>query len=341
MRAHLLCLVLSVAPRALPGQWVPQSTGTESEFRGLHAVNSRVVWAAGRGGVVTRTRDGGATWRTDTIPGARSLFLIAIRALDARRAWVLGTAFSGESAARIFRTDDAGATWRLQYENTTKGIFFDGMAFWDAKHGLAFGDPLDGRMVMVATGDGGAHWKEVPPGRIPAALPGEAAFAASGTAIAARGGREAWIATGGGARARVFHTADRGTTWEVFDTPASGGPAKGIFGLAIGDGGRGVAVGGDYRERDASAENLLLTEDGGRTWRLAGSTDLTGVQYGVATAGKRTFVSAGPAGSAVSRDGGGSWHRLDGPGFNTVSCAATLCWAAGTDGRIARLTWPR
>ena len=33
--------------------------------------------------------------------------------------------------------------------------------------------------------------------------------------------------------------------------------------------------------------------------------------------------------------------RLAGPGFNTLSCAGGLCWAAGTEGRIARLSVPR
>ncbi|NOT07316.1 MAG: oxidoreductase, partial [Gemmatimonadales bacterium] len=48
-------------------------------------------------------------------------------------------------------------------------------------------------------------------------------------------------------------------------------------------------------------------------------------------------------GSALSRDAGRSWVKLEGPGFNAVSCAGGVnaCWAAGTGGRIARLTLPR
>ena len=134
-----------------------------------------------------------------------------------------------------------------------------------------------------------------------------------------------------------MQSSDRGQSWQVFETPAAGGQAKGIFGLAFRDGRHGVAVGGDYQQRDASLENLLLTDDGGRTWRIAASAALAGVQYGVATAGTRTFVAAGPVGSAVSIDGGVTWRRLAGPGFNTVSCAGGTCWAAGVEGRISRL----
>lgn len=324
---------------APPGaaQWIAQHAGTATEFRGLHAVSDRTVWAAGRGGIVAHTTDGGRTWSADTIPGASNLFLIAIRALDGRRAWALGTAFSGPSAARLYRTDDGGKTWRLQYENTTAGIFFDGMAFWDAKNGIAFGDPVEGRFVIITTGDGGVTWNRVDLARIPPALVGEAAFAASGSAITVHGKQHVWIGTGGGPKARVLHSSDRGKSWEVFETSATGGQAKGIFGLAFRDRRRGIAVGGDYQQREGSLENLLLTDDGGRSWRPGASAALAGVQYGVAVAGTRTLVAAGPLGSAVSVDGGLTWRRLEGPGFNTVSCAGGTCWAAGIEGRLSRL----
>ena len=337
MRFSYAVICLGVLARPAIAQWTSQRSGTATEFRGLHAVSDRVVWAAGRGGIVARSTDGGGTWSVDSIPGASNLFLIAIHAIDHRREWALGTAFSGPSAARIYRTDDGGRSWRTQYENTTTGVFFDGMAFWDANNGIAFGDPIDGRMVIVTTRDGGRQWTAIATERIPAALPGEAAFAASGTAIALRGKKEVWIGTGGGSRARVMHSSDRGQSWQVFETPVSGGQAKGIFGLAFRDGRHGVAVGGDYQQREASLENLLLTDDRGRTWRIAASAALTGVQYGVASAGTRTFVAAGPVGSAVSTDGGITWRRLAGPGFNTVSCAGGTCWAAGVEGRISRL----
>ena len=340
MRLALAALSLIALTARLEAQWIMQTSGTTAEFRGLHAVSAKVVWAAGKGGIVARTRDGGQTWQADSIPGAGGLFLVAIHGLDQRRAWVLGTAFSGPSAARIYHTEDGGRTWKTQYENTAKGVFFDGMAFWDEKRGIAFGDPMEQRFPILLTENGGARWAVYPPSSLEPALPGEAAFAASGTAITVFGEREVWIGTGGGAHARVFHSADRGATWEVFETPAAGGSAKGIFGIAMGSLRQGVAVGGDYQQREASADNLLLTEDGGHTWRIGTSPGLSGVQYGVAHAGDQSYVSVGPTGSSVSRDGGATWTRVAGPGFNTVSCPARsrVCWAAGEQGRIARMT---
>jgi photosystem II stability/assembly factor-like uncharacterized protein len=315
-------------------------SNTRTEFRGVHAVDRRVVWAAGKAGIVSHTSDGGAHWRADSIPGAANLFLIAVHARDARRAWVAGTAFEGASLARIYYTADGGGSWRLQYENATRGVFFDGMAFWDARHGVAFSDPIEGRLLVVTTEDAGAHWRPLRADRLPVMLPREAAFAASGTAMAVRGKAAVWIATGGGARARVLYSPDRGGSWQAFETPATGAAAKGLFGIAPGRRGRVVAVGGDYEQRAAAEENLLLSDDGGQHWRIAASPGLTGVQYGVAYGGGEVFVAVGPGGSAVSRDAGITWNRLTGPGYNTVSCRDGLCWSAGPEGRIGKLAVP-
>jgi len=78
-----------------------------------------------------------------------------------------------------------------------------------------------------------------------------------------------WFATGG-KTARVFHSADRGKTWEVFDTPIFHGPeSAGIFSIAFRDSQNGVIAGGDYKHPDDDGPNLAFTEDGGKTWKLS------------------------------------------------------------------------
>jgi photosystem II stability/assembly factor-like uncharacterized protein len=78
-----------------------------------------------------------------------------------------------------------------------------------------------------------------------------------------------WFATGGKA-ARVFHSPDRGQTWQVFDTPIVHGPdSAGIFSIAFLDATHGVIAGGDYKHPDQDGPNLAFTTDGGKTWTLS------------------------------------------------------------------------
>jgi photosystem II stability/assembly factor-like uncharacterized protein len=81
--------------------------------------------------------------------------------------------------------------------------------------------------------------------------------------------RNIWFATGGKV-ARVFHSPDRGQTWQVFDTPIIHGPdSAGIFSIAFRDPTHGVIAGGDYKHPNDDGPNLAFTEDGGKTWTLS------------------------------------------------------------------------
>jgi photosystem II stability/assembly factor-like uncharacterized protein len=78
-----------------------------------------------------------------------------------------------------------------------------------------------------------------------------------------------WFATGGRA-ARVFHSTDRGQTWQVTDSPVLHGPdSAGIFSIAFRDATHGVIAGGDYKHPDRDGPNLAFTTDGGKTWTLS------------------------------------------------------------------------
>jgi photosystem II stability/assembly factor-like uncharacterized protein len=78
-----------------------------------------------------------------------------------------------------------------------------------------------------------------------------------------------WFATGGAA-ARVFHSPDRGHTWQVVDTPIQHGPdSAGIFSIAFRNPLHGVIAGGDYKHPDQDGPNLAFTNDAGKTWTLS------------------------------------------------------------------------
>lgn len=325
-----------------PGyRWADRSTGASAEFRGLSAAGAEIVWAAGRNGAYGRTIDGGATWDTATVAGALELFFVDVHAVDANTAYLLGTHFEG-GLAKIYKTTDGGTVWIEQYRDTTPGVFFDGLAFWDAESGIAFSDPLADGFLIVTTNDGGTTWNRIPPASIPPPLPGEAGFAASGTAIAVHGDSSVWFGTGGGHVARVYRSTDRGSSWKVSETPIAANSTSGIFGITFWDANNGLAVGGDHtRPRDA-AHNVARTRDGGRTWTLAGDARPAGVRWGVNHARRDSvlfIVATGPSGWGYSADAGVSWHVGDTLGFNTVAAAPPTgtFWLAGSEGRVARL----
>lgn len=303
------------------------------EFRGLHALSDRVVWASGSGGVVYRTTNGGTEWEVDTIAGATDLFLVDIWARDARRAWVVGTDFRGGYAA-IYGTQDGGTTWRKQWDLRHPAAFLDGITCFTGRHCLALGDPHEGNYLLLVTSNG-RDWQRV--GGLPPKLEGEAAFAASGTAITSRG-NTAWFVSGGGDRARVWRSRDRGWTWDVRATTHPAGSATGFFGIAMEDDQNGLATGGNYEVPNDSSVNLYRTTDGGTTWTEAGITRPIGVRWGIASGGRGLYLATAPTGTGITRDGGATWQVLDTLPANTASCGGRTCWLAGRN-RLAKVTF--
>ncbi|MEU1211514.1 WD40/YVTN/BNR-like repeat-containing protein [Streptomyces sp. NPDC005791] len=319
-------------------RWALTATATDARFRGLAAVDREAAWVAGSGGTVLRTTDGGRHWRDVAPAGAAGLEFRDIEAFDRRRAVAL--AIGEGEASRVFRTEDGGASWAESFRNTDARAFYDCLTFFDSRHGLAMSDPVDGKFRILSTSDGGRNWRVLPDAGMPAAQPGEAGFAASGQCLVSSGGKDVWLATGGAATARVLHSGDRGFTWTQAPSPVpAGDPARGVFGLAFRDRTHGIAVGGDYRADQASPDAASVTGDGGRSWHGA-ATPPAAYRSGVAWLphSRRSALAVGPSGTDVTRDGGRTWRTVDTGSYDTVDCAPDGgCWAAGEQGRVARL----
>ena len=335
-----LALVMLGGTGFTPGSgpsWQLGETGSTARFRGLAPVSAEIAWAAGSAGTVLRTTDGGRTWASVGPPEAAALQFRDIEAFDARNAVALTIGNGTDS--RIYATRDAGKTWTETFRNDDPVAFYDCLTFSGRRHGLALSDPVGGKFRILATSDGGRSWTVRPSTGMPDALPGEFAFAASGTCLVSSG-RHAWFATGGDAVSRVFASRDGGRTWSVSTSPIPAGPSAGIYGLAFRDPRRGLAVGGDYNAETAAPDGSAVTRDGGRRWAV--SRKVPGeYRSGVAWTGRgNTALTVGPTGSDVSYDGGRTWRRFDTGSFDAVACAPDRsCWASGATGRIAKLRW--
>lgn len=337
----VLLAVLPVPAAASPGHdhlsWQLTPTGSTARLRGLAVVNRDVVWASGSGGTVLRTVDGGRTWQQVSPPDGVGLRFRDVEAFDADTALVQSIG-SGEES-RIYRTTDGGAHWTETFRNPDPNAFYDCMAFFDRRHGLALSDPVDGRFRLLSTTDGGRTWKVLPNEGMPAALDGEFAFAHSGQCLTVAGGHDAWIGTGGAAKARVLHSHDRGLTWTVSVTPLASNANAGVFGVAFRDSRHGVAVGGDLLTLTTAVHALALSDDRGRSWTEP-RTAPQGFRSGVVFHPRFGWVvlAVGPSGSDVSVDGGRHWRQFDAGSFDTVNCGhGGTCWAVGEQGRAAVL----
>ena len=245
---------------------------TKEDLRGVNAVSQKVAWASGTHGTYLRAIDG-RTWMPEQVPGAESLDFRGVVGFSPDEAFLMASG-TGEQS-RIYHTTDAGRHWQLQFTEKNPKGFFDSIAFWDRTHGVVLGDPIPDesgklKFELLLTEDG-QTWHPVSPAQIPPAMKDEGAFAASNSSIAIlpSEGQNIWFATGGTV-ARVFHSPDRGRTWQVFDTPiVHGSDSQGIFSIAFRDALHGVIAGGDYKHPEEDGPNLAFTSDGGKAWTLS------------------------------------------------------------------------
>ena len=314
-----------------------QSSGTTALLQAVSVVSERVVWVSGHQGTWARTLDGGATWEMGRVAGADTLQFRDVHAASADTAWLMSAGTGALS--RIYRTVDGGVTWEQQHVAQEPQAFYDCMGMTEGRLGGVFGDATDGQLYLLGTSDG-VRWNRIPPARLPAALPGEGSFAASGHCFVTMTARHAWAGMGNTSASRVLMTRDRGATWEVVTTPIVSGEGNGITTVAFRDTLNGVVMGGTIGDPNAFADNVARTSDGGRTWVLGARPPFPGAIYGgvyVPGAGS-TLVAVGPKGMILSSDDARTWSRLDTLAYWSVGFASVRAgWAVGPVGRIVRV----
>lgn len=340
--ATLTAIAATVAPapgetekNAVPRLVVSQ-LGRDVSLRGLSVVDDRVVWVSGEKGTIALSTDGARSFELRTPPEFATRDFRDIEGFDDRRALALAVG----APARILATADGGASWRAVYRNERPESFLDGFDFWDDRRGIAFGDPLDGRFLILTTADGGATWKELPVADRPAAFPGEAAFAASGTAIRAFPGGLVAFGTGG-TRARLWISEDYGAHWQSRPAPLRQGvDSAGLFSLA-GVAGEWLAVGGDYRADKERREVAFATRDRGATWSaiVPPPAGFRSAVEALPAALGGGWIATGTSGTDLAATTAGGFRFLAIEGFHAARAAkhGQLVVLAGSGGRLGRL----
>src|SRR5579863_8834786 len=203
MRILLLLLAATALAQSKPHT---HPANTTESLRGASAVSRDIAWASGTHGTYLRTTDAGRTWTPAHVPDATTLDFRAVVAFSADEAFLMSAGPGDQS--RIYHTTDAGKSWQLQFANTNPKGFFDSMVFWDHTHGIVLGDPIPDetgnetsketsklKFELLITNDG-QTWTPISPAKLPPAIEGEGAFAASNSCIAISDSN-IWFATGG------------------------------------------------------------------------------------------------------------------------------------------------
>jgi photosystem II stability/assembly factor-like uncharacterized protein len=313
--------------------WSVQNTGTTQRIFSIKAVDENTVWAGASGGIYLRTTDGGATWKTGTVPGAQALVFNSIAIIDQNTAYFTGQDFAQLRDARIYKTTDGGENWTQQYRNTGAGAFFNSIAFWDANHGVAVSDPVSGSFLIVTTTDGGTTWNQVPAANIPAPLPNEYAGYGDGggTTLFVEGTSNAWFGNANASPLRVFKSTDQGLTWTAVNTPLSTtGQFPGIRTLAFENSLTGFA-GSIQFPYSKTATTLVKTTDGGLSWNAVSALTIEpSTMHYVPNTKNAMMVTSSGQGFAYSNDGGDTWKILAStqPTYALSFASPTAGWAA-------------
>jgi len=304
-------------------------SNTKASFRGLSVVDNQVAWLSGSQGWVGVTTDAGATWNFNQVKGFENTEFRSLFAFDAQHAVIANAG----SPANILTTNDGGKNWKQVYTNSHKDAFFDGVDFWNNKEGIIYGDPIDGKMLLLRTSDGGLTWTEIKDA--PTLETGEASFAASGTGIRCTNKNQIMISTGGTV-SRLWISKDKGAHWSSITTPIiQGESATGIFSFYKNKNAINI-VGGDYQKEMMTDRHNFYSVDGGRQW-VAPTSPTRGYRECVEPIGKNILIAVGPSGLDISYDNGASWRPLsDEKGLHVVRKArkGSLVIIAGGKGLV-------
>lgn len=283
-------------------------------FRGLSVVNDKHFWMSGQHGTVCRSFDGGNSIVCMTVPGYENADFRSVYAFDQNRAIIANIG----SPAKMLLTEDKGATWKEVYSNEHPDAFIDGIDFWNEQIGIAYGDAIDGKMLLLITKNGGQTWEELSSDVRPVLESGEGSFASSGTAIRCTANGKVFVATGGKV-SRLFYSDDLGSSWYPVAVPViQGTDAAGIFSFDLSDDSNWIVVGGDYNVEDGMKDHIFISNNQGESW-MPPVQPTRGYREAVQFINETDVIAVGPNGMDISHDKGLNWEMLtDVKGFHVV-----------------------
>lgn len=308
-----------------------QPTVIENGIKFTSQQNATLV---GADGLIMKTKDGGLTWNTASVPTTNELLgedfideftgmVVGINGtviitLDAGNLWELKSSGTTDNlnsikAVRssvwvacgdngtIIRTIDGGQSWTQVNSFTTSSL--NDVEFVDNQNGFIVGD----NAVLLKTYDGGANWERIN------ISSGNPKFNLPLNAIDMKDTQNGTLVGNGGL---ILNTVDGGISWSA---PLSTPPTENIYDVKYLSDTVAIAAGADGL--------MLKTIDGGFSWeridipQVPPTVDLKCVNF----ANGSTGISVGEEGTEIyTIDGGNSWSTTPpSPGLCPVSTNGT------------------
>ena len=187
--------------------WAPRDSKTKEMLTAVSFIDDKRGWAAGHGGIIIHTDDGGVNWEVQREPSPLNLPLFDIQFPSAEVGYASG------AYDTLLKTTDGGKTWN----SLPTGIdnIYNGLFFHDADNGFLLGE----FGTLLKTSDGGHFWQQIDIGGYQGSLFGitflsrdtAVAYGINGKLIISYDGGDSWTDIPTGTKEVLYRAAAIGS----------------------------------------------------------------------------------------------------------------------------------
>ena len=252
-RGHIL-----VSHEKYPNLWALHEQPSRELLTCVSFVDVRNGWAAGHGGIIIHSADGGRSWKVQRPPDTDNQPLFDIQFVSEKIGFACGASDS------FLKTEDGGASWRELPPG--EEVTYNSLGFLDAQSGYLVGE----FGTVLSTADGGTSWQKLDLADYQGSLFGVQLLSARTLLVF-------------GIAGRLMRSDDGGGQW----TQIPSGTRSSLF--------RAAAHGDEVVVVGASGA-ILYSRDGGRSFQLVNEKEFT-TFAGVSAHPDGGFLCVGERGS--------------------------------------------
>lgn len=186
--------------------WAPRDSKTKEMLTSLSFVDDKHGWAAGHGGIIIHTEDGGESWEVQRESSPENLPLFDVQFVSRDIGYASG------AYDTLLKTMDGGRSWSSL--PTGSDNIYNGLFFHDAENGFLVGEFGS----LLKTSDGGESWQQMNIDGYEGSLFGitflsrqkALAYGISGKLIISHDGGEKWTDVPTGTEEALFRAAVEG-----------------------------------------------------------------------------------------------------------------------------------